>query len=424
MVIHVVQPEETINSIADKYGVSANKLIQDNDLMNPDHLVVGQAILIVYPKQLHTVQEGDTLAGIAGNYNISVLQLLRNNPFLVDRDFIYPGETLVISYADEKIADISINGYVYPYINRKVLEKNLIYLTYLSVFSYSVSADGVLNDIDDAEIISLSKSYGVRPIMIVSNVTEEGGVNRELLHNMLNNQELRDNLIENIISVLKTKGYYGLNLDTPYIAAADRQQYFDLISAVTERLHMEGLKMFVTITPNSFEMEKGASFEIVDYSKLGQITDGIMLLSYSWGYASEIQTEAISIYFFEALLEYILTQIPPEKISFGITSIGYIWQIPFIAGVSRANAISNTNAIQLASNAGAEIYYNPDNLSSYFYITGENNYLVYFHDVRGVDAALRIMTEHGLQRISIWNIMYYQAQTFLFINTQYNIVMV
>ncbi len=424
MVIHVVQPGETINSIADNYGVTVNKLIQDNDLVNADNLAVGQAILIVYPKELHIVQEGDTLLSIAENYNITVIQLLRNNPFLVDREVIYPGESIVISYTDDKKASITVNGYAYPYINRSVLEKNLLYLTYLSIFSYSVTADGNLNDIDDIEIIHLAKAYGVAPIMIVSNVSEEGNVNREELHNLLLNQELQNDLVENILTVLRTKGYYGVNFDIPYISAEDQQLYLDIISTSTERFHNEGFKVFITITPNSFETEAEGSYEIANLAMLGQITDGVIILSYSWGYASEIPVEALPFYILIALLEYILTQIPADKIFIGITSIGYIWQIPYIEGVSRANSISNVNAVQLASDSGAEIYYNSNNHSSYFYILNERNYLVYFHDVRGVDASLNAVTEYDLQGVGIWNIMYYQAQTFLLINSQYEIAAV
>ncbi len=421
MIIHVVQPGETIQSIADEYGVNSARLIQDNDLTNPDNLAVGQTIVIVYPRQVHTVQEGDTLLSIAQSYGVSELQLLRNNPYLLDREYIYPGETIVIDYMDEKIGNIVTNGYAYPYIDLKILQKNLLYLTYLSVFNYVVTSNGELNEVDDMDIINLAKSYGVAPIMVLSNVTEAGNIDREMLHYILNNPDFRNNLTDNILNVLRTKGYYGINIDTPYIMTEDRQLYFNFISEITERLHSEGFKVFVTITPNSFELEAGTTYEAVDYSPLGQITDGIMILSYSWGYTSEIPVESIPFYILVLLLEYVLTQIPAEKIMIGISSIGYIWQLPYMPGVSTANSISNTNAVQLASDVGAVINYNPNNLSSYFYVTDTDNYLVYFHDVRGVDTSLRVVTEHGLMGIGIWNIMYYLAQTFLLINTQYNI---
>lgn len=423
MIIHVVAQGDTIQSIAEEYGVNAERLIADNNIVNPGNLAVGQTILIVYPNQVHTVQEGDTLSGIAESYGVSVMQLLRNNPFLADREFIYPGESIIIDYTDEKAGNITTNGYAYPYIDRDILKKNLPYLTYLSIFNYSATAAGDLNAIDDEEIVNLAKAYGVAPVMVLSNVTEEGLINREMLHGILASQEVRLNLTENILNVLKTKGYYGLNVDLPYIMAEDRQLFFDFISALTERIRSEGFKVFVTINPNSFEAGTEIPPQPADYSVFAQITDGIILLSYTWGYLTEIPFEAIPLYILELLLEYALIRIPPEKITIGISSIGYIWELPYIQGASRANSISNANAIQLASDVGAEINYNPGNLSSYFYVTDDDeNYLVYFHDVRGVDTSLDIVAEYGLQGVGIWNVMYYLAQTFLLINARFNIV--
>lgn len=422
MIIHVVSQGETIESIADEYGVRASRLIEDNDISNQGNLVVGQTILIVYPKQVHTVQEGDSLERIAKEYGVSVIQLLRNNPFLADRKYIYPGESIIIDYADEKIGDITTNGYAYPYIDKNILKKNLLFLTYLSVFNYSVTESGELNDIDDVEIINMAKAYGVAPIMVISNVNEEGGINSDILHSVLNNEDVMHNLTENILTVLNTKGYYGVDIDLPYISVEDRQLFFDFTTYLTERIRSGGFKIFVTINPNSFESETGIPNEQVDFSILDKITDGVILISYSWGYSSEIPVEAVPLYILELLLQYSLTLISPEKITIGISSIGYIWEFPYIAGTTRAYSISNTNAIQLAGDVGAVINYNKENLSSYFFIADEQNYLVYFHDIRGVDSSLEVMKEYGLHGVGIWNVMYYLAQTFLLINTQYNII--
>lgn len=46
MDIYVVQNGDTINSIADKFGISVERLISDNGIINPSTLVVGQTIVI------------------------------------------------------------------------------------------------------------------------------------------------------------------------------------------------------------------------------------------------------------------------------------------------------------------------------------------------------------------------------------------
>lgn len=103
MNIHVVQTGETISSIAKMYGISEGKLIEDNGILNPNDLVVGQCIVIVQPERTYVVKAGDTLDNITKSNGISLLQLIRNNPFLLERKLIYPGETLVISYGEKKV---------------------------------------------------------------------------------------------------------------------------------------------------------------------------------------------------------------------------------------------------------------------------------------------------------------------------------
>lgn len=423
MIIHVVQSDDTIYSIADKYGISTSRLIQENGLMDPDNLVVGQTIVIVYPEQIYVVQEGDTLVSIAEDTGVSVMQLLRNNPYLLDREVLYQGETLVVSYADEKIMDTTTNGYAYPYINRDTLRKNLLFLTYLSIFSYTVKPDGELNDIDDIEIIDIAKSFGVASIMVISYIMLDGTINNEIFHNILNNRDIRNNLIENIYRVIKIKGYYGINIDTPSILEEDRELYYEFISIITEEFNREGIKVFVTITPNSFKSKIGTN-ELIDYTKISNISNGVILLTYSWGYASETSIEETPFYLLEVLLQIITSQIPPEKTTIGLSNIGYIVEIPFVVGETRASSMSSTNVIQLARNVGAEINYNEINLLSYFFILNTGNYFVYFHDVRAVEAFFYLISKYGFNGMGIWNVMYFLPQTFLFINTQYNILQV
>ena len=111
MIIHVIQHGETIASIAGSYGVSAERIILDNGISDPDSLVVGESIVILFPEIIYIIKEGDTLDSIAESYGTTVIQLLRNNPYLSDREYIYPGEEIVIRYRENKMHSITTNGF-------------------------------------------------------------------------------------------------------------------------------------------------------------------------------------------------------------------------------------------------------------------------------------------------------------------------
>lgn len=424
MIIHVVQKGETIDIIAKKYDVSVNRLIIDNEIATPNRLVVGEAIVVLIPEIIYTIQEGDTLISIADKYEVTVLQLLRNNPYLSDREYIYPGETIVISYEGNITSSIETNSYAYPFINMNVLKKTLPYLTYLSILSYKVTAEGEIEEIDDTEIIQMAKAYGVAPIMMLEalalNLEEENNV----LHSILTSQEKQDQLINNIILILETKGYSGVNISTPYIHPIDRNLYEKFIIKVFDRVSMAGYKVFDTFTIRVFQLLSGTIFTRLDYSKLSQKVDGFILITYEYGYAEGIPPGTASLDSFRRFFEYATRLIPPEKTLAGISVIGYVWKYPYIPGTSRGMAVSYNSAINLANIYNSEIEFDETTNTAYFQYISDEEYIVRFWDARSIDNFLKLIPEIGLNGISSWNIMTWFPQLWLVINAQYNIVKV
>lgn len=426
MIIHVVQPGETIYSLSEIYEISTIRLIQDNGLTNPNELVVGQTIVIVYPKEIYTVQEGDNLQTIADVNGVKLLQLMRNNPYLSNREFIYPGETIVISYQDEKIMKISTNGYAFPFLDTDILRMTLPFLTYLTIFTYRVTPEGEIIGIEDSKIIQIAKEYGVAPIMLLSTITNQGTFSSEVTHNILTNPEKQDQLIDNILTILQEKGYLGLNIDSQYILLEDKQLFVDFTTKITTRLNNEGYIVFVTLSPRTFGGEIEYLQESLDYVGLGKAANNIFLQSYEWGYSFGPPTAVMPYNIVRELLDFAVTQISSEKIFLGIPIIGYDWQLPYIPGVSRASSLSNTAAIELAVAFDSTIYYDEAAQAPYFYYTettleGSFQHIVWFKDARSITALTGLVPYYGFQGIGIWNIMSFFARMWLIINTQFEI---
>jgi len=97
-VVDKVHKGQTISTIAKNYNILPKRLIFDNGINNPNNLVIGQTIVILFPLITYIIQEGDTLGAIAQIYQVTVMQLIRNNPYLSERVYLIPGKTIVISY--------------------------------------------------------------------------------------------------------------------------------------------------------------------------------------------------------------------------------------------------------------------------------------------------------------------------------------
>lgn len=279
MIIHVVKQGETISSIAELYGKSAERLALENGLIETDRLAVGETLVILYPEIEYTVEEGDTLGNIARKYNVSIMELLRNNPYLSDRQYIYPGEVIVIKYMAERTRKITTNGFAYPFVNIDTLRKTLPFLTYLTVFSYYYTDRGEIININDAEIIQISKSYGVAPIMMLSGFSISQDEEVEVVHNLLINEDAQYLLINNLITILLNKGYYGINFKTPYIAPADRPLFTEFINKLSTRLHAAGYVVFISLTMTVFELLSNIRYEGLPNEGLGMAVDKIVVIT-------------------------------------------------------------------------------------------------------------------------------------------------
>ncbi|MBE5967691.1 MAG: LysM peptidoglycan-binding domain-containing protein [Lachnospiraceae bacterium] len=285
MQIHVVQSGQTLSTIAEQYGITPERIIIDNELPNPDNLVIGQSLGIRVPETVHTIVEGDSLFSIAQQYGVDPAQILRNNPRIAENEILTPGEQVVITFeGEEPIDDVILNGYAYPFINRSVLRKTLSFLTYQSLFTYGFTPQGDLIPIEDTELIALGKEFGVASIMMLAPMNAEGSFDTQIAHDMFVNQEGQNTLINNIISTMQEKGYAGLDIDFEFIRPEDRQNFIDFIANVQSRLKPLGLLTLVALAPKTSGEMTGLLYEAHDYPAIGAIADYVLLMTYEWGY--------------------------------------------------------------------------------------------------------------------------------------------
>lgn len=426
MIIHVVKPGDTIESIAETYQVPSIRLIQENGLINYDDLVIGQTIVIVNTDKTYIVQEGDTLISIAEENGITLIELLRNNPYLSEREYIFIGDVIVISYSEEKRGSMSTNGYAFPFINKDILRKTLPFLTYLTIYEYMVTHEGELIDIDDEELIQMAKAYGVAPLMLIAGLIDDGTDGTKMGFSVLTNRETQEHFIDNVLKVLETKGYYGLNIFIQFFNLEHQTKVEEFIQNLSSRLNKEGYQVIITLTPNTVI---DGSYRSIDYTALGEAANGVLLLSYEWGYSFGPPAAATSVPLVREYLDFGVTQIPPEKIYIGIPVIAYNWELPFVPGVSSGNALSIDAAILLASETNSIIQFDEIAQAPYFfYDIGtadmKTTYIIWFKDARSIDVLTSLVPEYGIAGIAIWNIMNFFAQLWLIINTQYEIVKV
>jgi spore germination protein len=426
LAVYVVKPGDSIHAISKTFGVTAEQISVDNGLENSTQLVIGQALVINPSQRVHLVKQGNTVSSIAKQYGVTQSQIIQANPEIGANGILKVGQKVVIPAAPvHKLGTIEVNGYVFPGSNMQVVSSSLSSLTYLSIFSYEVRPDGSLSSIDDEKWINLARANKVAPIMVITNIREGGKFNSDIGHSILTNEVAQANLIKNVENNLKAKNYYGVNIDFEYLFQYDKQNYNNFIQRITNRMHDLGYKVFTALAPKLNGTQSGLLYEAHDYAFHGKTVDRVILMTYEWGYLAGPPQAVAPLDQVRKVLDYAVTVIPRDKILMGVPNYGYDWTLPYKKG-TLAKTFSNVEGVNRAFKNHVNIKYDPVSQSPYYtyYDSNKVQHIVWFEDVRSIRAKLMLVNEFGLAGISIWTAEKTFPQSYIILNSMFNIVKV
>ena len=284
MTIHVVQPDETVASIAQQYGVDPRRLQEDNEVSENGALAVGQTLVLRFPAAVHAVSAGEMLYSIAQSHGLTVRRLYQNNWPLGGQPQLSPGQTLVLSYLDEPTDQAAFNGYAYPFIDPALLDAAVSYLTYLTPFTYGITAAGGLFPLEDDALLRASRSHGARPVLHLSTYTENDQFDAHRAELVLTDLEVQANLIAQVQELLRYKGFAGVDVDFEYLPAALAQSYAAFLDRLRRVLGPQGYFVWAALAPKTTSRQRGLLYEAHDYAAIGAAVDAALIMTYEWGY--------------------------------------------------------------------------------------------------------------------------------------------
>ena len=376
--------------------------------------------------EIYVVQEGDTVDDIAAEYGVDPGEIIYAN------QLVYPyrlavGQALLVSWGEELYGrSIVVGGYAYPFISAWVLEQTLPYLSELLIFSYGFTAEGALVAPlwRDEPLIEAANRYSTRPVLVLTPFGPDGQFNNLLISAIVNDAAAAERLIRNLIQLMQTKGYQGIDIDFEYILADDRDAFTAFVGNVAQAMRDYGYRTSVALAPKTSAGQTGLLYQGKDYPALGEVADSVFLMTYEWGYTYGPPLAVAPINQVRRVVEYAVTEIPPEKISLGIPNYGYDWSLPYERGTTMAMTIGNVQAVQIAIAQGAEIRFDEVAQSPYFRYTEYNTgveHEVWFEDVRSVGQKFELIREFGLRGCGYWQVMQLFRANWLLLGDYYEI---
>lgn len=420
LTIYEVKPADTLASISQKYGVPIEKIKTDNGLSTSNQ-VTGQALVLLPGEKTVTVRRGDSIYSIAKNNQTTLRNLQSANPQIRPPYHLQPGMRLKIPQQQNKKA-ILVNGYAFPQKNIGPIKEVLPYLTYLSIFSYHATPEGTLLPVDDTDLIAAARASKTAPMMVITNMDEDGGFNSSLAHMILTDKDVQLTYIKNILQTFRAKNYFGLDIDFEYVYPNDREAYNRFVSRMAETFSSREITLTTALAPKTSGEQQGLLYTAHDYAHHGKWADHVILMTYEWGYTKGPAMAVSPASEVRRVLEYATSEIPPKKILLGIPNYGYDWKLPFIKGTS-AKSISNAEAVEIAAKEGAAIQYDEDSQAPYFHYRDSDGdrHEVWFSDARSIQAALEMVDHYKLGGLSYWTIGRSFPQNWLVLRSKFDI---
>ncbi|MBI3914890.1 MAG: LysM peptidoglycan-binding domain-containing protein [Chloroflexi bacterium] len=156
---YTVRWGDTLYSIAARYGVSINALMQANNLRDPNFIYIGQRLLISgtaapvpVPASRYIVQAGDTLFAVATRYGTSVAALMQANGLY--NYWIYVGQSLRIPGAPAPVVPVPVSQPQIPAQGVYVTVRPGDYLAFIAAqYGSTVYAIAIANGLSNPSFI-------------------------------------------------------------------------------------------------------------------------------------------------------------------------------------------------------------------------------------------------------------------------------
>lgn len=369
----------------------------------------------------YIVRKGDSLYSIARRFGTTVEELAYINQ-ISDPSRLTVGRVLVLPSSAAPRYEIEVNGYAYPNISAGTLAETLPYLTFLCPFSNQMDAAGGITPIDDTRMISAAYAASVAPMLTLTNIGTNGGFSSDIAHAIFTDMTAQDTLVQNILSLLRQKGYYGVNFNIEYVYPFDRESYNSFLRRMSEELHSRGYYLSTAIAPKESDEQQGLLYTAHDYAAHGEYCDRVIIMTYEWGYTYSSPQAVSPVNRIRRVLDYAVTKLPSGKILLGFSNYGYNWVLPWKQGQA-ASVISNSAAANLADSTFSEIKFNETAQAPYFNYTDPAGvrHEVWFEDARSVRARLNLVSEYNLAGISYWTLNPLNRAGFRVLGSMYSV---
>ncbi len=257
-------------------------------------------------------------------------------------------------------------------------------LTSISPWAWAVTETGSLVGHFDpralGESLLFAGNHGLKTYALIHST---GPVQMEAL---LTDPVVQNRAIANIQSALQEWGVHGAHLYLTDVPPALKDNFTAFTARLAQLLARHGLETSLAVP--------ATALEAYDYAALGECVDFVVVLAYDQHNPQTVPGPVASATWVEEVVQYAVSQLPPEKLVLAIPNFGYHWRKD-----GQVSTITHREAVDLAAAEGVKIRWHSEHKTPYLQHDGGE---AWFENRFSVQAKLHIAEEYGLKGIALW----------------------
>ena len=237
----------------------------------------------------------------------------------------------------------------------------------------------------------------------ISPLIQNYNLSSRVTNSFLKNKESREKGINNIIEYLVKSAYKEINIDLEGVDKTNKLNFLKFIGKLTSKLSNHNYKLGISIpakTENHVDTGWAGAY---DYEKLGVMVDKIMIMAYDYHWSGGPAGPIAPLPWVYDVIDYVIMQIPLEKIYIGIPCYGYDWIIDDES--KRAKGLSYQQIINLKKRHNGTIEWDQESDTPYFcYDNDEGKHEVWFENIDSISKKAELIKKFQIRGAAFWRL--------------------
>ena len=331
--------------------------------------------------------------------------------------FLYLAQVILIIVAMPSRGDaLKSMEKIFYYVDSPGSFENLIahidQITILAPQSYKIDKNGNISGSVDIRVMELANAHNVGVMPLIVNP----GFDPDIIHAVLNNHESQRQAIETMLRICKESSLTGLQFDFEHIHVDYRDLFTQFFRQAAKTLHQSGFLISAALYPRTSDTPDPSSYHkwyfdnwtgAFDYKALACDADFLTIMTYDQHSEKTPPGPVAGAPWIKQVLDYLLQQIPANKISLGIPLYSYYWFPTADArgGYVKGTGIGNQKTVTILKQHEASMHWDEKQKVSYSFFQNQNIFeYLFIENAQSFEAKLKLVTKYNLRGFSAWRL--------------------